>query len=122
MVLKVACPFLFVVFGTPVDVVLEASATRNGAYVAGKYPGPGPVGVLSATKVGNTWLGVRSLSFSMAMTLPIFGAMSPKAAAGFLPICCQVCASEWTSAQALIERTRARSPSEFPSLGSKPAG
>ena len=65
---------------------------------------------------------MRSLSFSIATTLPMFGAMSPSAAAGLRPIWAQVCASECTSAHALMERTRAMSPKCCPSLGKMPTG
>src|SRR5262249_44059119 len=47
----------------------------------------------------------RSGSFSIATTLPRFGARFPNAAAGFRPICTQVCESECTSAQARTDRT-----------------
>src|SRR5436309_6931717 len=71
---------------------------------------------------GKIWLGVRCGSFSMATTLPMLGAIDPSAAAGFRPICDHVCASECTSAHALIDRTIARSPRLLPSLGKIPAG
>src|ERR1022692_4442020 len=58
----------------------------------------------------------------MATTLPMFGAMLPNAAAGLRPICVQVCASVWTSAQACMERTSATLFKRVDSLGIKPVG
>src|SRR5260370_22291588 len=58
----------------------------------------------------------------MATTLPMLGAISPRAAAGLRPICVQCCASEWTSAQECMDRTSATSPNCAPSLGIKPMG
>src|SRR5439155_20725031 len=93
---------------------LGLGLSLNGAYLAEKYPGPAWLAALSARNVGNTWPVARSGSFSIATTLPIFGAMLPSAAAGFRPICTQVWDSEWTSAHARTERTTAM-------LGSWPA-
>src|SRR5581483_4161400 len=94
----------------------------NGAYCAEKYPCPAADGELSAKNVGNTWLALRSPSFSIATTLPIFGAILPSAAAGLRPICDHVCASECTSAWARIERTMAMFGSCWVSFGSSPVG
>src|SRR5437016_8972860 len=52
----------------------------------------------------------------------MLGAISPSAAAGLRPICVQCCESEWTSAQACMDRTSATSPNCAPSLGSRPMG
>ena len=54
--------------------------------------------------------------------LPMLGAMSPSAAAGFRPICTQVCESECTSAQARTERTIAKLGSSPAIFGSSPVG
>src|SRR5438128_1563771 len=52
----------------------------------------------------------------------MLGAISPSAAAGFRPICVQRCASECTSAQACIERTRQIFGSCFARPGNRPVG
>ena len=83
---------------------------------------PTPPFEFSARKVGKIWEGLRSLSFSIATTLPMFGAMLPSAAAGLRPICIQVCASECTSACERMERTMAKSPVSVASFGSRPVG
>src|SRR5690242_11516108 len=103
------------VFGIP----FTDGTILKGAYCAEKYPLPMPVGELSARNGGKTCPGT---AFSMATTLPIFGAMLPRAAAGLRPICDQVCASECTSAQACMDRTRQTSPSCAPILGISPVG
>src|ERR1051326_5519306 len=77
--------FGFTVLGRPV----AAGLILNGAYVAEKYPPPTQAFEFSARNVGKTWPGWRSPSFSIATTLPIFGAMLPSAAAGLRPICVQ---------------------------------
>ena len=111
-------PSGFVVFFRPVLL----GETLNGAYDAGKYPGPAAPAEFSARNVGNTWLGVCSFPFSMATTLPMLGETLPSTPAGFRPICVHVCASEWTSAQACIERTTANWFIIDPSFGIRPAG
>src|SRR5205823_3238637 len=73
----------------------------------------------SARNGGKIWFGAL---FSIATTLPMLGAISPRAAAGFRPICVQRCASECTSAQACIDRTRHILGSCFESPGKRPVG
>src|SRR5258708_29401120 len=84
------CPATLVVLGRPSPGLFWLGLSLSGAYLAEKYPGPAWLAALSARNVGNTWPVERSGSFSIATTLPIFGAMLPSAAAGFRPICTQV--------------------------------
>ena len=60
-----------------------AAVTLNGAYVAGQVARPDRRRRNSAPgRTGKICPGVRSLSFSIATMLPIFGAMLPSAAGG----------------------------------------
>src|SRR5450755_1044600 len=52
----------------------------------------------------------------------MFGATLPSAAAGFRPICVQVCASVCTSAHAFMERTIATLFKRVASFGIRPVG
>src|SRR5436190_24110219 len=115
---NIAWPSGFVVLVKP----LALDVTLKGAYSAERYPCPAAAGELSARKVGNTWLGRRATSFSIATTLPIFGAILPSAAAGLRPICDHVCARECTSAWERIDRTIAIFGSCCASFGSSPVG
>src|SRR2546422_8496475 len=72
--------------------------------------------------VGRTWLDCLSPYFSIATTLPIFGATSPRAPEGLRPICTQCCEIECPVAHAFTDRTIARLGNWSASFGIRPVG
>ena len=86
---KRVAPSGWVSVARPVD----AGCTKNGAYVAGKYPCAGMPPLLSAMKPGRTSLMVRVAWASSEITEPMCGAMAPVAPPGLRAIWAHDCPS-----------------------------
>src|SRR5216110_966503 len=79
---------------------VAAGCTKNGAYVADRYPCAGIPPLLRAMNPGRTSLMVREAWASIETTEPMWGAMAPVAPPGLRAIWAHDCPSWCTAAHA----------------------